>query len=526
MRFFKKYKGLRVAKRHKKRKAPLLWAVLILLLSAAAAFALYRLSRPELPESEPSVWNPSTEPVGDPEEPAPEEPAPEEPAPEEPAPEEPAPEEPAPEEPVPEHPMLELFLPDSAYVSPLDPLESDNGAILRYHIDMRRGTAKAWVFPDGSVFWCEESTGLFISYLNGFSAESGAHLNEADPRSPFLVESADQSILIQPPLARENTVLDGTNYLAADAQNGAVSYSSGAVKIQFNGEAADWWAYLTPGSLAGGEEDGLEWLSLCTVDKFGAANRMTLDGYYYKTPSDYTPTGEKYYYRLPAAYIPSKLARFGYAHHGYQIAAAMLDIQTEYYNGFGYIPTRPTSGWLKCDYGVDAGYYDTRFNTDIAHALLALGNEMKIGKFTDCAMSYAAFLSNHATNHAVYTEQGILVNDYCHSNARHQPTHTSLNHQLAEILFLFETQDYFCIQVANAMLRGIEDTTESWIRDDGNLHYARYPDGSFGGVDYPYLTYNDLLALNRYLGGHEALEVLMHTKQIWMDQNGITAYNK
>jgi len=131
----------------------------------------------------------------------------------------------------------------------------------------------------------------------------------------------------------------------------------------------------------------------------------------------------------------------------------------------------------------------------------------------------------HAQTNAIPTQSGILVEDYSHPDGN-LPTHISLNHQLAEILFLYETRDPTAIETAEQMLRGIEDTVQYWIRADKNLHYACYPNGTFGGVDYPYLTYNDLLALNTYLGGNESLERLMEAKRMWMDKNNITEYNR
>ncbi|XOS93740.1 hypothetical protein ACLMAB_10050 [Brevibacillus laterosporus] len=34
---------------------------------------------------------------------------------------------------------------------------------------------------------------------------------------------------------------------------------------------------------------------------------------------------------------------------------------------------------------------------------------------------------------------------------------------------------------------------------DSNLHYAYMPDGTMGLKDYPYLTYNDLVVVQRVL---------------------------
>ena len=99
-----------------------------------------------------------------------------------------------------------------------------------------------------------------------------------------------------------------------------------------------------------------------------------------------------------------------------------------------------------------------------------------------------------AENHHYDTQNGgILVWDYDKSKS---PVHSSLNHQLAELQLLYQygkrTNQEALTQLADRMLLGVEDTWQDWIREDGNLHYCRLPDGSYGKEDYPYLTYNDL----------------------------------
>lgn len=418
---------------------------------------------------------------------------------------------------------LTPFLTEDSTVTAMEPMVCDAGEIYRYSVTLPRGRARAWIFPGGAVFWCEESTRAFSLYLEGFSGDL-TRLNKDEGRAPRMSHSAEGSLLIQPPLAREGRSLTGSNYVSVEEENGLVLWNNGTVAVHFNGETADWWAYMAPSDL--GQREVPVWLNRCTVDKFGDQNRLTLDGYYYKTPSDYVPTGDEWYYRLPAAYIASKLARTGGSTHAYQMAVAMLDLQREHYNELGYIPTLPMSRWLSSDYDVASGFYDTRFNTDVAHAYLELGRTLGIQEYVDVAMNYAAFLVTHAGTRSTETANGgVLVDDYSHPNGTER-THSSLNHQLAEALFLYETDVTAAKAMADRMLQGITDTAEQWIKEDGNLHYAYYPDGTYGGADYPFLTYNDLLALNRHLGGNEALERLMATKKAWMDKNGITEYDK
>ena len=57
------------------------------------------------------------------------------------------------------------------------------------------------------------------------------------------------------------------------------------------------------------------------------------------------------------------------------------------------------------------------------------------------------------------------------------------------------------------------------------------PDGTYVEGDYPYLTYNDLLYLRKYLTGfgkteNETLTYLMGEKLQWMQRHGVTGYEK
>ena len=60
---------------------------------------------------------------------------------------------------------------------------------------------------------------------------------------------------------------------------------------------------------------------------------------------------------------------------------------------------------------------------------------------------------------------------------------------------------------------------------------AYNPDGTYVEGDYPYLTYNDLYDLRKYLSSSERSELetltyLMGEKLQWMQNNGVTGYEK
>ena len=85
--------------------------------------------------------------------------------------------------------------------------------------------------------------------------------------------------------------------------------------------------------------------------------------------------------------------------------------------------------------------------------------------------------------------------------------------------------------LADRMVRGIEQSELLWYKPDGDLNYSYKPDGTCSGQDYPYLTYNDLLELQRlYAARHgqenPAIARLLQVKLTWMNKNGVTGYNK
>lgn len=257
------------------------------------------------------------------------------------------------------------------------------------------------------------------------------------------------------------------------------------------------------------------------------------DGYYFPSPDSYVPTGENCYYRLPAAYLCKSFA-YGATYYrvSEDLAVATLDVMRQQQNDEGFFPTLPKSQWLSGTYRIGPGFYDTRFNTDLTEVFYKMSEWIRCDEF-DSAMNryYDFFLSFAKANHAETASGGWLVRDYYHPEGSKR-THTSLNHQLAEILSLYHAAGYLDRSdlgaLADRMLLAIEDTAANWIREDCNLHYAVYPDGSYGGTDYPYLTYNDLYYLRQYLTeqGREsaALQKLMDAKLKWMKASGVTGY--
>ncbi len=313
--------------------------------------------------------------------------------------------------------------------------------------------------------------------------------------------------------------------------------------IRFTAPAAPMGSHYEHFTLVG-KGQLIDWSRSTAATEWGAfqlrdKNRWTYRGYYYKAPSNYLPSGDQVYYRIPVSYIPIKMLACEDP-AAQELAIPMLDVMTELQNEAGYFPTHAGSEWLMNAYQIAPGFYDTRFSTDMALGLLTAYEKYGISEFLTAAQAYGDyFLDYTEKNHRVCVDQksgeeGWLVEDY-HSPDGNLPVHTSLNHQLSECYFLFRleqaTGNAAYGERAEQMTAGLTILGTRWIKPDGNLWYSISPNGTFGGVEYPYLTYNDLFDLQNMLqirsgARNPILQQLMDSKLIWMQKNGITGYKR
>ena len=264
--------------------------------------------------------------------------------------------------------------------------------------------------------------------------------------------------------------------------------------------------------------------------------RWSWDGYYFKIPYNYIPYGDNVLYRHPANYTGSSWAKYNDYRLAKDLGYIMTRICAENQNTEGYWATGPRSLWLEKDFDIKENFYDTRFNTDFATCLIFAYKNYNDKLFLNSVLKYGEFFIRHANSHHYTTDNdGWLVEDYAGGDDALR-THTSLNHQLAEINFLYEMHNMTGAQkykdLADKMLKGIEDTKPEWIKEDKNLNYAVMYNGTANTmVDYPYLTYNDLymtkeILYKYYNTSSEAVEELMKNKKEWMDAHNITEYKK
>lgn len=268
---------------------------------------------------------------------------------------------------------------------------------------------------------------------------------------------------------------------------------------------------------------------------FSKTHRISFDGYYYPTPYNYEPTGENMLYRQPSDYVGSLFVRFGDFPAANELGYVLTYTCMKNQNPQGYWATGPKSDWLATDFNIGAGFYDTRFNTDFACSLLDAYKRYGYEEFLTSAVKYAEYFNTHVLNHSYVTKNGgYLVEDYGSYTGDHTKTHVSLNHQLAELNYLYQlydiTREQSYLDLADKMLLAIEDTQDQWVLADNNLNYALHYTGTYNTMkDYPYLTYNDLFTTKKLLATYfnrtnATVDYLMACKLEWMQANNVTGY--
>lgn len=270
------------------------------------------------------------------------------------------------------------------------------------------------------------------------------------------------------------------------------------------------------------------------LDASTACYTILDDGFYYEKPADYSPyendSENRYVYKSAFSSLHRSLLEANCGSFVRLMGLHLLYTRIESFNDEGYIPNPCTSLWLLADYGIGAGFYDTRFNIDAIRTLLFAEVscddplirstvERAIGYFLDVRQEYG------------FTAAGELwTPDYLSADGQVSSTHASLNHALAEGLTLIEAgltcsrQDF--IDAGLEIYGAIERTGEMWIRDTGDLWYGISNTGEMVRDDYVSVTYNDLVATVQQLSQMGLLESYPHirsllaSKEEWLRENG------
>lgn len=361
-------------------------------------------------------------------------------------------------------------------------------------------------------------------------------------KTTLFINTDTNSAILGVPAVYKNLFTNNTlEIMPSEESPVSFSYENGNYVITFsfpqNSERiGEIWCLQSPNKLI--DWSTQKYYNYLKVHDLSVERRWSWDGYYFKTPSNYVPTGENVLYRHPSNYTGASFIRHGDCPATKDLGFVMTYTCLKNQNEEGFWATGPESLWLKSDFDIGANFYDTRFSTDFAINLIFAYKKCSYKPFLDGAVKYGEYFLSHAQkNHYDAGEDGWLVEDYAPnaSAEAHKRTHVSLNHQVNEMIFLYylynETKDSRFYDLAGKMLTGIDNTKYSWVLPDGNLNYALMYNGTANTmVDYPFLTYNDLFELKEILNGYGIKNItvnfLMESKKAYMDLKGITDYRK
>lgn len=265
-------------------------------------------------------------------------------------------------------------------------------------------------------------------------------------------------------------------------------------------------------------------------DDISINKRLSMEGLYFRTPSNYVPRSSMSYYLNPANIVGVRavpLIREGKGRfvEDFSLLLAYMSVQQQ--TDEGIWPTQPKSEWLEKEYGIGYNYFDNRRNADNATFLLMMYERYPDEVIYVALDKHMQALYDRIQHHSIVTsEQGLLFTDYI-GDEESRRTHVALNHHLAVINLLLlwydQTKDEVAKHYAERMIMGVEDTTDLWIKPNGDLYYALYDDLSpHPYPDYIDLTLQDLrqtqsLIRKHYGNINDAIQKLIETKSLWVN---------
>lgn len=261
--------------------------------------------------------------------------------------------------------------------------------------------------------------------------------------------------------------------------------------------------------------------------------KLSSDGIYYLTPSNYYPTGKTAFWRNPAYHVAELFRKQPAGNYFRDIAITSIYSAIETQTREGYWISYPRSDWLYHDYGIPEGFYDTRFNTDAAIFLLNMYKQYDDTKSLEAARKYAGWLRNYAISQGIATKGGgLLVPDYYKPGIVHKKTHVSLNHLINEMNFLYKLylvdNDDRNLKTAGMIRQAVRDTGTNWIKPNGDLYYAYMGSGKYGMEDYPLVTLKDLRSSQNLIkeitdssSGDPVFQKLLAAKETYLKKNNM-----
>lgn len=358
---------------------------------------------------------------------------------------------------------------------------------------------------DSGLYFEGKSTHLYLSRLASIRALGQTVYTRTVPDEGVSIMQTEDALQFSIPLPAGRTVLNG----AATAQ-----------------PLVNWE-----------HEDAL--FNVLNLDASAVDYHPMADGVYLTMPDTYRPhAGEGIHiYRAATAWL---LGPCTYDTNGPMFSAigkSIVYLYMDAVNEDGFIPTVPSSTWLSEEYGIGAGFYDTRFNFDTMKRLMraeTVWNDPEIGKTVRRMLSfYEKFADANAFEIEFRYSTQPFVPDYGHASPDAlKPTSAacSLNHYLAEALVLlragtaYENESY--LERGFAIMDAINVSAGRWIKRNGDLWYAMRPDGEMEKDDYVDVTYLDLvdacalLYKMNHWDGYESIQALLATKEEWLLDHG------
>jgi len=383
------------------------------------------------------------------------------------------------------------------------------------------------------VFDIKGGNGRAVYFDSGKSEWMTIPLNGNLPDAVLFIETDEEYAIVGPAVVYKP---HGDGNLQDIGKHGDISaVSSGLscrISISFTLEAgteAHIWMLRSEKRIVEWNDNAREvWKRL----DFNGSHRICYDGAYYISPSNYIPSGSGMYCRIPAVH-PVVVLIDEHDRVSAELSIVLLEEALAHQNAEGYWPTPAESLWLKGDYGISSGFYDTRFNNDVTMRLFSAYRRFGDERYLKAALLQVDWLVRYVEENSFPAGAGILVEDYGGEDAtKTSKTHCSLNHLLQEIKVLLTASELTgnagYEALAELMLDGIRGTEHLWISGEKGLHYSIKPDMTPGGQDYPYLTYNDLYDVQEMLEARgkrdPVLDRLMASKLRHMLKNNITGY--
>ena len=263
--------------------------------------------------------------------------------------------------------------------------------------------------------------------------------------------------------------------------------------------------------------------------------KFSLDGAFYQTPSNYRPYEKNSYYLNPANVIGLRFLHRIDAENSNgtlfeDMATHLAYMSVQRQNPEGFWPTMPRSLWLSGDYNIEFDYMDNRRNADNVTFLMRYLYQKPDFAIQSTLKNWDQYLQAYIKKHAVpVPEGGVLVPDYV-GDENAKTSHISLNHHLSNLNYLLESymidKDPSKLELAEQLLKGVENTAFLWVMPNHNLYYALTPElkpyKPNEYPDYATLTRDDLEETQRLLTKmgkvrNPKLQFLIDQKNIWLN---------